>query len=248
MLNDIISNLKNVFGLEKKPLLVPISKAPAKNAAPAPQLTDKQIIDMYHSGRLSQAQAEQMLNTGNAPRVVTAPTQVQAPVQTPTPAVLGDYNKTLPGFMPAGNRSPKISQDIIDNILSASKQYNLNPAILAGLIQHESAGTWDPRIVGPTGDYGLVQINLAQHPDVTLAQAYDPSFAIPFAARYLSNALQKYHDINRAIASYNVGLGGANNQGATASGLGPRGQYYLDNVTRNLSPELRKQLGIKTSY
>lgn len=37
--------------------------------------------------------------------------------------------------------------------------------------------------ISPTGDYGVAQINLHYHPDVTKAEAEDPYFALEWAAK-----------------------------------------------------------------
>lgn len=218
-MNDLLNKLKTSLGLTQAKPLSPVSKMPNLNP----------------------------VNQTNA--VYTSPTsQGYAPsvqgVSTPS----SDYVSPIPGFVPAGNRKPNIPSQYVNLINQAAKQYGVEPALVAAHIQHESAGTWNPKINGPTGDYGLAQIVLSSHPDVTLSQAYDPSFAIPFIARYLANSMKKFGDINRTIASYNVGQGGASIQGPEPAGTGPRGQDYIDRVANNLSPELRKKLGIKTRY
>lgn len=69
----------------------------------------------------------------------------------------------------------------------------------------------DPAAVGDVDpdDHGLIQINLRIHPDVTLAQATDPSYCLPWGAQDLAAAFASFHDWPTALASYNVGLGGA---------------------------------------
>jgi hypothetical protein len=63
--------------------------------------------------------------------------------------------------------------------------------ILGGLVAHESG--FDPAAVGVNGlDHGLVQINLSAHPDVTVADALDPSYAIAWAAHDLAAVHQRW--------------------------------------------------------
>lgn len=79
----------------------------------------------------------------------------------------------------------------------------ITAAIQCGLITQESA--WDPAAIGyyTPQDTGLVQINRNAHPDVTLAQAFDPKFAFAWMVQYLTLALAKYPLLDAAIASYN---------------------------------------------
>lgn len=82
-----------------------------------------------------------------------------------------------------------------------------------GLLQRmktlESAN--DPSAYGYTDpdDHGLVQINLRIHTDVTLEEALDPFYALQYAANALTGAFAKFHDWDVAVASWNVGVGGA---------------------------------------
>lgn len=63
---------------------------------------------------------------------------------------------------------------------------------LCGLVNSESF--FDPSAVGrstPT-DFGLVQIHLDSHPDLTKAQAFDAAFAIEWASTYLHDKHAEY--------------------------------------------------------
>jgi len=62
-----------------------------------------------------------------------------------------------------------------------------------------ATGNVDPK------DRGLCQINGTAHPDVTDDKAFDPSFAIPWAVKYLKDGIDALGDIDAGLASYNVG-------------------------------------------
>lgn len=70
--------------------------------------------------------------------------------------------------------------------------------------------TWesanDPNAIGPDGnDHGLVQIRLTSHPDVSLAEAVDPGFSLPWAAdREHSNYLN-LRDWDAVLCAWNAG-------------------------------------------
>jgi hypothetical protein len=80
---------------------------------------------------------------------------------------------------------------------------------LFGILHHE--GNWDPGAVGfiDNTDLGLAQINMGSHPHVTVAQAYDPFYAVGFVANYFRNSLNHLeNNVRDAVASYNLGIGG----------------------------------------
>lgn len=166
------------------------------------------------------------------------------PSPTPTPTPMAEYapKRELTGFLQNQPEEP-----ILNLIFQASEESGINPSLLAAMLFQESS--FDPTRIGDTdpNDVGIAQINLPSHPNVTREQALDPTFAIPWAARYLSDSMGQFNDINRALASYNVGRGGANIQGPQPFGGGPRGQTYIDNVARNLDKSLIQELGLITS-
>ena len=139
-------------------------------------------------------------------------------------------------------------------IYNSAKQAGINPAILASVLFSEHGFQVDQNktynrdvngnIIPNNYDRGVAQINTLVHPDITDEQAFDPNFAIPYAANLLASHIKSLGNINRGIAAYNVGRGGATVNGPTPSGLGPRGSQYLGKVAAGLSPALRANLGI----
>jgi soluble lytic murein transglycosylase-like protein len=169
------------------------------------------------------------------------PIKQAQPTQQPQPTPTTDY---LEGFIRKGSGA-----QYYDLIKQSAQKYNIHPALLAALLFQESGIQPEAKNVGETGtDRGMAQINSRWNPDVTDEQAYDPNFAIPWAAKTLSGNIAHFGDINRGVAAYNVGRGGASIKGPQPYGGGPKGQAYLDAMTRNLDPELKRQLGLITSY
>lgn len=145
--------------------------------------------------------------------------------------------------------SPQPSDELLSQIIDAANAAGIDPAILAAVLWHESNFRPDV-IAGPEDnpDVGIAQINLASHPDISREQALDPTFSVPFAANLLKSNVEHFGgDLNRAIAAYNVGKGGASVSGPNQFGGGPASQFYLDNIARNLSPEYVAKLGLKPS-
>lgn len=144
------------------------------------------------------------------------------------------YKQVLPeqqGF----NYSPLIE--------TSSKKYNVPLPVLLSLLFTESG--YNPKAYN-NGDRGIAQISRVWNPQITDEQAYDPNFAIPWAAKTLRDNLDYYGgDWNRAIAAYNVGRGGASIKGPENYGGGPKGQTYLNKIIANLAPEYYLALGLK---
>lgn len=64
-------------------------------------------------------------------------------------------------------------------------EYDVPYETLDNLVTSESE--WNPRVVSPTGDYGLAAINLRWNPEITKEQAFDPEFALRFVAKVLQD-------------------------------------------------------------
>lgn len=153
--------------------------------------------------------------------------------------VLGDstFKNPLEGF------NQQVPQQYRDLVIQSANESKIDPRVLAAILQQESGFKADITGAMDSNDRGIAQINRRAFPNITDEQAYDPNFAIKFAAQLLSNNLKATGgDVNRGLAAYNVGLGGVK------QGVGTRGQQYIDAVVKNLDPELRKQLGFKASY
>lgn len=185
-------------------------------------------------------------NSGQTKSLATGdlgPVTPNMPTPQPTPSPAPD---PFGGF-----RGSQVPNQYKEPILRASSASNIDPNLLASLLFHESGIRPEARNVNPgTGsvDRGIAQLNTQAFPNVTDQQAYDPNFAIPFAADLLRQNINHFGgDINRGVAAYNVGRGGANVQGNTAFGGGERGQKYIDAIAHMLAPEVIKSLGLKPS-
>lgn len=77
-----------------------------------------------------------------------------------------------------------------------------NAHTVGGIASHESG--FDPGAVGELDDHdiGLVQINGPANPTLTEAQRFDYHVAFKYCADRIAAALNTYHNIDYAIASY----------------------------------------------
>lgn len=102
--------------------------------------------------------------------------------------------------------SPVVAQRGINSqwdslILQAGQQRVVDPALIKAIIAAESA--WQPSAAS-TSSVGLMQINVAAH-GVTIQQALDPNWNIPYGTGVIADQLQRRPSIDLALAGYNAG-------------------------------------------
>ena len=105
----------------------------------------------------------------------------------------------------------KVANEIYEMCI---KYENLNIELVCATITHESARTWDPKIVSPAKAIGLMQILpitgkfLAKQEGYEFNNIedilYDPIINIRLGCRYLSYLIEAY-DVHGGLAAYNCG-------------------------------------------
>lgn len=75
-----------------------------------------------------------------------------------------------------------------------AENYHVSEDLMVCLITKETSGTWNPDIQSGfykngvrEESYGLAQIHIPSHPDITVEQAKDTLYAIEFMAKEISN-------------------------------------------------------------
>lgn len=170
------------------------------------------------------------------------PKQIQQPVQQPVQPTADPFK---------GYTRGKVPDEFSQLILKSAQEQGLNPSLLAGILFQESG--INPKIqdnisVMESGiksrDRGMAQISDYWNPNVSDQQAYDPNFAIPYMAKTIKSNLDKTGKLSEAVAAYNVGIGRVGTHPSRPTGLGPKGQQYIQGVSANLDPALAKELGL----
>jgi len=92
-------------------------------------------------------------------------------------------------------------------IQAAAAEWGVPANVLRGLILVESGGNPRAEHHDDDGsvDRGLVQINSQAHPEVSDAEAYDPGFAIGWAAAELAHLHALYGSWSAALQAYHTG-------------------------------------------
>ena len=120
--------------------------------------------------------------------------------------IMNRFNKEMP---------PAMKQAIANEILEMTLRYsNLDVDLICATITHESARSWNPKVVSKAGAMGLMQIMprtgkwLARFEGVewtsTEAVLFDPIYNIRLGTRYLSKLIKTY-DLEGGLAAYNGG-------------------------------------------
>ena len=106
---------------------------------------------------------------------------------------------------------------------AAGRQHNVDPTLLKSLILTESDG--NPRAVSPAGAQGIAQLMPGTAKELGVTDPFDVTQAIPAAARYLAQGLDKYNDPQKALMYYH---------GGPDEGIwGPKTQAYPNTVAQH---------------
>jgi hypothetical protein len=109
---------------------------------------------------------------------------------------------------------PKVEQkqvDISPIIEKYAAQYNLDPWLIRGVIETESA--FRPHAVSPVGAGGLMQLMPGTASYLGCADRFDPEQNIAAGSRYLRMMMDRFGKEDLMIAAYNAGPGNVERYG-----------------------------------
>ena len=197
-----------------------------KGWTPSPQLeyvAEQQGVDpLTVLNRTREAQGMDALPASPAMEIIQnelSPTQQRLLNQFKTP------ERSARGFIGQTKYHPEtIPGGYGQMIQDASSKHGVDPSIIAGLLETESA--WNPNAVSSAGAKGLAQIM-----DPTAAEfgasPFDPASAIDFAAKYIKYLTDYFNgDLRLAIFAYNGGMGNIERYGGPIPGSTENQEYY----------------------
>lgn len=121
-----------------------------------------------------------------------------------------------------------------------SANYDLNPALLAAVIEQESKFRADAK--SSAGAIGLMQLLPATAQGIAIhtggskfvvSDLYNPEINIRYGAWYLHHLMQKYGDEKTALAAYNAGQQNVDSWRAQGQGIQfAETRAYVDKVER----------------
>ena len=92
------------------------------------------------------------------------------------------------------------------DVMRASQQYDVEPAMLYAIISQESGG--DPNVVSSKGAKGLMQLMDGTAAEVGVRNSFDPADNISGGAHYFRKMLDRFDgNVRMALAAYNAGPG-----------------------------------------
>lgn len=111
----------------------------------------------------------------------------------------------------------------MDIFEQAGQQYNVDPQLLRAQMQVESGG--NPNAVSPQGAQGAMQLMPATAKSLGVANPFDANQSVMGAAKLMAENLDRYGDVQKAVAAYHGGTDPAN--------WGPKTQAYVQKVASN---------------
>lgn len=105
-----------------------------------------------------------------------------------------------------------LSEDLQDFIIARCEDYGIEPIYVFAMIERESGFKVDA--IGDSGkSFGLMQIKKEYHEErmkrLGVTDLLDPYSNVAVGIDYLAEMIEKYTDIEMALAAYNAGSGGA---------------------------------------
>jgi Rod binding domain-containing protein len=93
----------------------------------------------------------------------------------------------------------------------AAEETKIDSTVIASVIRAESGG--DPRAVSKAGAKGLMQLIDGTASDLNVRDVFDPRENIKAGSRYLRQMLDRFGDLDTALAAYNAGPGNVEKYG-----------------------------------
>jgi len=95
--------------------------------------------------------------------------------------------------------------DMTSFIDNEARKYNIDPLLVKLLIKHES--NFNPYAVSSCGAMGLMQLMPGTAQALGVSDPYDPYANVAGGTRYFAGQLQRFGDLELALAAYNAGPG-----------------------------------------
>ncbi len=135
----------------------------------------------------------------------------------------------------AGGRAKPTRQDIDHVIRRAAALSRLDPALLHAVIKAES--NYNPSAVSPAGACGLMQLMPATARTLGVSDIFDLWQNVSGGARYLREQLDRFGDIELALAAYNAGPAAVSRYATAGESRGgippfPETRAYVSRVIR----------------
>jgi hypothetical protein len=156
------------------------------------------------------------------------------PIDIPQQSGLSDFLAPRDLPLPPERPQPKVvvhrsTEEVCDAVSRAVETAKLPAPFFIRLLFQESG--FRPGIVSHAGAQGIAQFMPETAERMGLQNPFDPVQAIPAAARFLRNLVDKFGNLGLAAAAYNAGPGRINSWLASKSSLPQETQGYVKTIT-----------------
>ncbi len=128
---------------------------------------------------------------------------------TEAPVVVAQNNFQNPEFVVM--RTVPLSVELQKHVFNVSREYGLDWSLVMAVIQQESR--YDVYAQSAGGDFGLMQINEINHPELSIRLGIhdflDPKENVRAGCYMLRDLFEKYGDAHKVLMAYHMGESGA---------------------------------------
>lgn len=100
-------------------------------------------------------------------------------------------------------RTVKAEVDIAPYILASAKKHDVSPYVIKAMIAKES--TFNPKAHSGKGACGLMQVLPGTAREMGVRNHWDPESNIEAGTKYISNLLDQFDNLDKALSAYNTG-------------------------------------------
>jgi soluble lytic murein transglycosylase-like protein len=220
------------------PTAVPFGEVLAKAATPQEPVSPGMAAEMLRLKMLNSALGVGEINDNGRGALASIQTVLdrflaQLPAQGTSEAAAAQDSGTQGEVCTAEGESsasfPLPTESIIEK---ASRRYGVDSSLIKAIIKAES--DFNPRAVSSAGAQGLMQLMPATARGLGVRDAFDPEQNVMAGTRFLKDMLQRYGNVDEALAAYNWGPGNVDRHGTdrlpreTRAYLGRVKAYYND--------------------
>jgi soluble lytic murein transglycosylase-like protein len=130
-----------------------------------------------------------------------------APHQSAAPGLRGQsVQPFFPDYLirPAKEAAASQGSTEYDNLIkNAAAKYGVDSALIKAVIQAESG--FNPNAASHAGAQGLMQLMPSTANGLGVSDPFDPAQSIDAGVRYLKGQIDRFGDVNQALAAYNAG-------------------------------------------